>query len=278
MAEGDPIRPLTDPETSREHHDESEAPRRAGPAGSPRLGIIHFLLWMAASALMMGMYRDFASSAYEPTVEYALRQAIFLTESMVYGAALASLSLFYFYRRRRLVFPSQPGHWLLLLLAASILLNRITSLFDPTEDEFLFQDTSRWILLRLTIRVSIPSLILLVAGMVLIFDRSIVWGVVMLSCLLVVLVDYLIWIVFTLDMTISGTDFSNFWFDFPILRILTYAKIAVPALGIAVACLVDFLQRIRRDWAHWLGVGCRLLTVATLWLWQSWTQLQFQLQ
>jgi len=272
MTEDAPVRPLTSPETSREGHDESEASKRGDPSGAPRLGIIHFLLWMAGSALMMGMHRDFASSAYEPTVEYALRQAIFLTESMVYGAALASLSLFYFYRR--LAFPSQPGHWLLLLLAASVLLNWITSLFAPSGDDFAFQDTSRWILLRLTIRASIPSLILLVAGMVSIFDRSIVWGVVMLTCLLVVLVNYLIWIVFTLDM--AGMNFFNRLLDFPIIRILTYAMIAVPALGIAVACLVDFLQRNRRDWVHWLGVGCRLLTVTTLWLWQNWLQLQLQ--
>ncbi|MEQ8789584.1 MAG: hypothetical protein RIC55_25035 [Pirellulaceae bacterium] len=220
---------------------------------------------------MMALNRNFASPASAATVEYVLRLVIYITQCMVGGAALAGLSLFYFYRRA--VFPSHPGHWLLLWLAAGVLANQTLSLFEPSEYEFPAWDTTRWQLLRLSILNSAESLLLLVAGMVLIFSRSVVWGVVMLACLLVTLVNYAAW--FVTIAGIPGTPFSGMWLEFPVFRILNYASTAVPALGIAVASLVDFLHRIRRDWAHWLGVGCRLVAIATFWLWQVWWQLEF---
>src|SRR5262245_9542230 len=97
--------------------------------GANRLSIAHLLLWTTMTALVLMFVRAvYAPGVMPPELDDALRinierqsqlqMSVLLVFSPAYGAALSSLCLTAWrLATRRFGFPTQPGHWLLLMVA-----------------------------------------------------------------------------------------------------------------------------------------------------------------
>jgi len=95
------------------------------PPPANRLSIAHLLLWTATTAIVLGFIRQIAPH-YTPTsattAQYALnlwlQYLLLFAVSPACGAALGGLVLAAWRLwTRRFGFPSQPGHWLLIVLS-----------------------------------------------------------------------------------------------------------------------------------------------------------------
>ena len=97
------------------------------PAAHPRLGIIDLLIWMAGVAVVLAMYRGLTDwSEFEPSELDDIRRR-HLILGLAYGIAVGGLGMLAWRRfARGLPFPSQPGHWLLALLALGCALDGVT--------------------------------------------------------------------------------------------------------------------------------------------------------
>ena len=92
-----------------------------------RIGIIHLLGWMAGVAIVLAFYANFTDwSEIDPEYYFGMRLA-HLAFGLCYGTAIAGLGLVLWRRFvDGLAFPTQPGHWLLVLVAATFILVGLT--------------------------------------------------------------------------------------------------------------------------------------------------------
>jgi len=110
------------------HYDAAmEAP--ASPASPApiknRLSIGHFLLWMTVSGLVLAAFRGLSRDMVEEgdlnaqdALYVWLQRLLLVAAAPVYGVAFSGLCLaLWRLMTRRPAFPSQPGHWLLLVIA-----------------------------------------------------------------------------------------------------------------------------------------------------------------
>lgn len=121
----------------------SEATPATMPTAANRLTIAHLMLWTAMTAIVLGFIRHIAPH-YTPTsaatpqfaLNLWLQYLLLFAVSPAYGAALAGLQLaIWRLLTRRFGFPSQPGHWLLLVLAIIPIYVVATWLLLPSFDD-----------------------------------------------------------------------------------------------------------------------------------------------
>jgi len=89
-----------------------------------RLAIAHLLLWMTTTAVVLAFLQDgargFKNEDGEFPTEMRMTQLLSFAFAPAYGASLAAVVLALWRRAtRRYGFPTQPGHWLLLVMAVS---------------------------------------------------------------------------------------------------------------------------------------------------------------
>jgi hypothetical protein len=101
---------------------ESSAELASPPEPRPRrLGIAHLMLWTAGSAVTLAFLRGTFDEQRSESIQ-TLQKALALVQAPFYGAALACLPLvFWRPRPAEQRFPTQPGHWLLLVQGVSLL-------------------------------------------------------------------------------------------------------------------------------------------------------------
>jgi len=106
----------------------------------PRLSIAHLLLWMAGTAVALTYFRQFfwnGDSGDAARNQLQLAQRVFAClQAPFYGAAISSVPLAVWqWCRGNRSFPTQPGHWLLLLQGVSIVAGILAILIivNPTE-------------------------------------------------------------------------------------------------------------------------------------------------
>jgi hypothetical protein len=231
---------------------------KAAPASPavPRLGVIHFLLWMLGCAGAVTGYRVFTKWDQVEGEYVSFLRLIHLGMGMGYGVGLVTLYVWVqSWRRRDGAFPSQPGHWLLLLALAVALLDGATTLFvqgvaarwlDPWEEWFVIQwigwGAGAVIVLAFLFaplrdwRWRLP----LAAALILAASRS--------------LLMLITWIGYRKGAPLLAWETPARW---------EAAWIAVAAITLILAGVVDFVVRCRRDWLHWTGVAVCLALAAT---------------
>jgi hypothetical protein len=97
------------------------------PGAQLRLGILDLLIWMAGVAVVLALYRAFTDWGEIDPEDLAVAKLRQLAMGLAYGIAVGSLGLLAWRRFvRGLPFPSQPGHWLLVLLALACALDGVT--------------------------------------------------------------------------------------------------------------------------------------------------------
>ena len=90
----------------------------------PRLGIVHLLLWTAATAVVLSVRGAWMRWETFPPDELLAARIGHVVTCIAYGAILAGIIVLLWGRfRGGIPFPDAPGHWLLLFLVAGVLLD-----------------------------------------------------------------------------------------------------------------------------------------------------------
>jgi hypothetical protein len=223
----------------------------------PRLSIIHFMAWMAATAIAFLPYQALwqwesaTNSASRDNVESSLGTATSILGVVAAGGSLFVAASLYHWRRRGWSGRLQPGHWLALV------------------------DTAEW---------------LLAAWFAVKFATQVTWFANLGRPVIVCTCICCLWLASRRDEPVRW----RLAFGAIALKpILTWALMLLPAVGLAslhgqfldrvqrttvqvlqlatlVAAMIgDARQRERRHWSHWLGAGMRLwstLILAALYL------------
>lgn len=230
----------------------------------PRLGIGHLLLWTLGSAIALAVNRVLWDTADMPDWYRSFWDVVQALYGMLAGAALASLMLFAHRRcTRGPAFPTQPGHWLLLVLGLELLVGWGT--FGP---------------LRFYERLASP----IYSGQLVPLCEGLVYGSeaigFVLACVLVrnavswqvffgaAILSHAIhpgWALFILVSELLGE--SPPWQSVDGL----YVVASIGAWLLLLAAVGGDLARRRwRDWLHWTGVAVALLETLLAWSSRLW--------
>lgn len=231
----------------------------------PRLGIIHLLAWTAATAVLlkfslaMEMIRD-ARIGPTPQARHVFVEALGLIGTVGSAAALVGAGILLLAKIRRRGGRLQPGHWLLVIVAAVLLLSLLIwglqTLALLAELDGYYPSYPRWWVFA---RWSLPEI--LSAGMYFYAALASKDGRTWKSCFGVLAAVSFMWGLWYVGLGLS--DRPWLWFNFPLGSMIV-------GLVLLVTVLVDLRHGPRRDWLHWLGVAVvatSVLIVLVSWLW-----------
>jgi hypothetical protein len=230
-----------------------------------RLTLAHLLLWLTLTSILMAIQRYPQENPFDDpaaAAEYAARQRmdalVDFAVAPAYGAALGAMVVAIArVATRRAGFPSQPGHWLLLILAATCL-SAASLLITATNVRSLF---------LVSVKV-VPAGVSAVAGFVCCRERRWRWTFWLWSLgLSVQLLGG--WALLALLLLFEITPFAGLSL---LLAIPSLVVLGAMLLGL-VSSLLDIRSSESRDIFHWIGAvalgGVVLELIASILIWQS---------
>jgi hypothetical protein len=233
----------------------SEAPSSASVQDSePRLGIIHFMGWMAATAACLSTHQ--VVLRWLKGTGHAVSDPVSLSVHQVAGAIGAGLAVGFVVmmlvrRRRGFAFPSYPGEFLAILQGFLVILSYAAlAALGAGVHETLGQWT-------ITLVWGVPQCIVLTlfatwASRTLHLRR---WRVFFVGFAVLTVLLFVLEYTYTLPSFLFSMSLNPAWMECGI-------KIAMPVL-LAVALLGDRRNGADRPWTHWLGI------LLQAWIWFS---------
>jgi hypothetical protein len=226
------------------------------PARTPRLSILHFMLWTFCSAAVLTLFRTIESLQGDLPEGYASVQRVSSVLSGVISGAVLAGAIVLVHTRVRGTPPMlrHPGHWLLLVTAIVTL----TQLAAYVLILLLFGIGDMFFLLI----YGATSLFAVIAYVLAVLRNVAVRWKVCFGA--IAAIDAL-----------QGIFYVGIWAFGPQLAILTaVARWGHPFLAgwVAVVSLVDLVVGQRRDWLHWTGVTTYAMTsgIALIWMIAAW--------
>lgn len=224
----------------------------------PRLGIVHLLTWTLGSAIILAVERalneDSAMEAFGARTYVLTLRAIY---AFVTGAALGGVLLFV-YRRVRggPSFPVAPGHWLLLTVG-------ITTIVQITSYPFLIALTSIHGQLLLTVWLILQAVISLIsAGLLLTATVRCTAGTRwQVALALLSVTDLLQFVTCGVGLLLGETTAYTPVWPFEVIQWL----VLFGGVVVLVTATIDLSQRIAFDWLHHAGVVVWLSLAAASW-------------
>jgi hypothetical protein len=223
-----------------------------GIPDQPRLGIIHFLVWMACAAVYLGMNRVWGARVVACGLQDPEEMVFVGLKGIGAAAALGGLALWAARRSRDWRFPRYPGEYLLVVLGVSALLSLVvfvTSLaFDPSNSftVFFLSNVS-------SVLSPIPALLL-------------VWAAVFVK------VPRWRWLFYVSAASQLLPALGSSGIAFRCFHLHEFVFYAVWA-WLAVVVISDHLRSLRYPWTHWLGVAVYLWSGAVAAGWYVWLAL-----
>lgn len=221
----------------------AEAPTPPAPdpyqGGEPRLGIIHLLVWTACVAFLLGINQSFPSS-FSPGDRANRISLAFGIQSLGAGAGLAGLLLWGWRRYRGRAFPRYPGEYFLVAIGLTVALS------VPFTIWFCFLAAS------VGTRGGLSSAMRMVTGWI--WAQTILFGIVYLAA--AIRMKATRWrLVFLLCLGIAIARRSDILLRlfpiFPTWLALSFAG----DVFLGVALWLDWRQKLRYPWPHWLGIA-----------------------
>jgi len=214
------------------------------PNRTSRLGVIHFLIWMAGCGAVLAIYR--LNAPAHPTLEDALRQ---LGLGLAYGTAASGMGLFLWrWRTGSGPLPTQPGHWLLVFGAIGMALDFATSGVYLTALHlglrvtfvgYLFQQLAAW-----------GTATLIGVAVLARLRASAAWtaaaSIVVIGISLIAAAD----VASLLGIAVGSGTWTYYA---PVWAHVVVTALVLP--GIWAAELSDRLRGIPRDWLHLAGIA-----------------------
>jgi len=227
-----------------------------------RLTIAHLMLWTLGTAIALALYR-----AYTPLGEASAdnrTQAIWQSLAFGYclpaGARIGGLLLFgVHYLRRNQAFPSQPGHWLLVIEGLSAVLSwagRAVAIFAQNGQQ---GGLDGWAAAQI-----VNCLVTTIAyGAVAIRDsrvESMPWN----GVLWLLTVEHAAALLTVTAILLQGLGAGTSSFRSPpaFLAIYSVQATCCPALLVVLLPLAGIFDPVRRqrDFLHWTGIGCMVVS------------------
>lgn len=230
--------------------------------GTPRISIVHIMLWTAISAIYVSLLRWIYAQQEWPEDIIAMQRASGIVNAIIVGAAITGTIVLIqarvIWRRTQLL--SHPGHWLLVIQSFFAMLSLgVYSLFTL----LLKQITSSPYQNLFVMMYGLSFLAMTVAYLLAAWrTQASRWKAVFLGiCLVGALqsVTYLVWI-----------PLSSHFVTY--LRWAGFIRLAVVVWMVAIA-IWEITQSQRRDWLHWLGVVTYLASVFVTFLQSLWQML-----
>ena len=208
------------------------------PTAAPRLSIAHLLIWIAFSAMFLAAVRKL--NPIEPG-SWGLVLAAF--GAIGYGAAWTGLFIWLGRLARGAVWPVEPGHWVLIVLAVRLGLDMIFRLW-----------LSQWFRSTETVldAVTVCCLVLPLMSR----SLSFVWQV----CCTLLLLLYAWPLIISI---VDGWIFVPGWIWAAVTWTSAWQTIVFAAIVDAFA-LIDLPERRERGWLHWSGIAvCSWLAIVS---------------
>lgn len=223
--------------------------------GRPPLSILHFLLWTAASAGLLALYRAIdtfrGTESEEETIWRSFDLLMRIGYSMFLGAMLTGAGIVLYHRFRGRLRNIQPGEWLLVCQSGLVLLAIV--FYSPFWFRGLPNPPNYWMIQFVQGGILCVAVVVFVT--IAIFARQAgPWRVLFASVAGLGLLEATAII---LDVIVVGD-----WFSWGIVNLRNLASIAGALIGTAiliVLIVIDYIRRQRRGWLHNLGVGTYLL-------------------
>lgn len=230
------------------------------PAETPsthrsRLGLGHLMLWTLCCGVVVSVAVRLENwEAMTPAVRFGLR-LYFMTLGIVYGAALAAIAVFaYRVWKRRPVAP-QPGHRLLLLGGAVMLIDvavylSIRYLSGHADRPLTFDAPGPYC----RYQAGTHGLWALVLGLTLLLGLGAAgWRLFLLGPLVLCLAMWWWHRVFLVGQADAYARNFSWWWGAPVSVYITLSAVCIVAL--LTVATVDSVRYKDRDWMHWTGVG-----------------------
>ena len=267
-----------------------EAERPGSPPRSrdlPPLRLYHLFLWMTTAAVLAGftmgmwrIYRDLYPSSFMREIDAF--SAIHGTYAfMSDGAVLAIVLLGFFWRKKGLPFPSEPGHWIALYLVLSDAFQHIHSYVLPWFWQFPWMSSPGaelwlylpyWCLAFFLWRAAYRKehVRLWRFGWIVMMGRSGLMIFLYFAFLSIAAVEVLL---------------ETFWYNSPISSLWGRLLVFVPRSGFYWAmllqhyCALGFLASgmvsdrrcgRKRHWSHWVAWGFCFMHVVHQIVWNHW--------
>lgn len=205
--------------------------------GEERLQIIHLLLWTTATALVLAIDRKTSEPSNGELGKFPLIMA--LGYSPLIGAGLAAwMLMFWRVWSDGPRFPSQPGHWLLLLTGIAGVVQQLVRVMLATSAAGT-ASIQAWLAIRL-----LGIVAAIVVYVLAIRESSGIWRSVFWLGLIANVASLL--------LTCAGFFHGE--------SLMAWLLTAV----ILIATVVDFRAGTRRDYLHWLGIFVRFAYLALI--------------
>lgn len=220
---------------------EAQTPPTPDPyqGGEPRLGIVHLLVWTACVAFLLGIDRFFSSS-FAPGDRANRILLAFGIQALGAGAGLGGLLLWGWRRYHGQPFPYYPGEYFVVIAGA------VSALYVPLKVSLSFMAASaatgdRLYLMTAMAWTCAPGLVAVIAYLVSAIRMKVTrWRVVFLLNLGFVILR----------------RFGVLLSPFPGLApwIELYLIFLADAI-VGIALWLDYRQKSRYPWTHWLGIA-----------------------
>lgn len=234
----------------------AEAPA-AAEAPRQRLGVAHLLLWTAGSAVALAFLRGTFDEGLSGQIQ-VLQKAMVFVQAPLYGAALACLPLvFWRTATGRRLFPTLPGHWLLLIQGVSMLATVLIGLAMPFSLASADQDIAERVR-NLSLRESLRALPTLGVTLIAIFNSpQALWR--------------MVFIFMALGYVLGGLLFGAVVFGFDLNAFIGATQglwlMQTISAMILLACVIrDRSRRAATDFLHTTGVIVRLAIISLGWI------------
>ncbi len=208
---------------------------------SPRLGIIHFLGWMACVAVAFSVRNSIMLVMQEARAESVASVALGAMYSIGMGTAWGALVLWLSRRYRGLPFPVFPGEYLWLVYGIANLIGLIVMGVYVV----IASESGTTIVVLLGMMDVAVAIVFLAAAVKVRVKR---WRVLLLVLMATSLLNCLAYLSHLL-VFVGGLFFA------PLVSWLPLVPLFVEPLVLAIVVARDLFQRQRCPWSHWTGVA-----------------------
>jgi hypothetical protein len=233
-----------------------QAVKRDGPRMQParsRLRIIDLLAWTLWCALVIECRKEWTDWDAIAAGERIYYEILHLSVAMAYGAALFAATLFgRRWWRGRAPLVGEPGHWLLVLVAAAAVIDGTATVLLQTP----------WVnLTRSQVHCGACCMVAFTGAVV---ASRMSQGLGWMAVVLLAVVESLALAALFLLAGVMELDWDSSR-SFLSVTLVLGAAVALPLVGFVA--LHDCRRSVGRDWLHWVGVSVyvslALLTLAT---------------
>lgn len=232
----------------------------------PPLSILHLLIWVGIVAVLLGLW-DLLDRLQPKSARLLIEDWKKLPISMILrtmsvaaaGAEIGGLLMFFARRRRGIVFPVQPGEWLLVMFGAADLFDLLYYYSSLLRTDGTFY-THRWY----EFHCLSEHLAYLLA-----------FAVAAVACKAAGPWRWFFWIATIAALLSAGRallPIFDEWQSIYTHHWLRWPAMAICAVVLAIAVGSDLRSRTRRGWVHWVGVLAMTLSFVEQEIWYDYVR------